>query len=117
MEFHGPKEQKLIDVSATNETVVAYTVPAGKRAYIVSCEARSDGGAVGEGRVVIRNASDVIQFDIGYIKIGATTNNVPGIPYCPAWPIEIGAGWDIAVISGAASLIVGAEVFLIEADA
>jgi hypothetical protein len=117
MDFSGPRTQKLLEASATNETVVLYTVPAEKVFWLVSSEIRSDGGAVGEGRILIRDAGDVIKFDVGYIKIGVTTENVPSIPYTPSWPIEIGAGWDIAVISGAASLIVGAEVFGFEVDA
>lgn len=104
MEFHGPRTQILAVDSAVNTTQVVYTVPAGKKFYLISSDLDSDGGAVGIVTGVIRDAIPTDQKNINQIRIGATGQVIPMDHFAPGWPIELPENWDIAVVSDTALL-------------
>ena len=83
---------------ATNATVVVYTVPAGKVLHLTSLHVCSRATlAAGEVIVDIRNAAHVIQvspFDHYYAAVGQMSDDISFWP-----PMELPAGWEIAVRS------------------
>ncbi len=117
MEFHDPdRVQIILDDEATNETTVVYTVPAGKKFYLIESTLHVTAGAVGFAEVRIRNDSDVIQRHTNSIFI-TILQVAPADHFCPNWPIELPAGWDIAVISSVAGLTVECDIFGYETNA
>jgi len=117
MEFHGPRTQILLEASATNDDVVVYTVPAGKKFWLISAGVHSDGGAVGTVKGCIHNALDVIQKTIGRIKVGATALVFPSVPFQPSYPVEMSAGWYMCIHSDVGSLEGTLSIFGFEVDA
>lgn len=117
MDFHGEVTQILLKDDATDETTVVYTVPADKEFHLVSSKLGTDGGAAGIVSASIRNDSDVVQMDIGQIKIGATTENALSCPFMPAWSPILIEGWNIVVVSDTASLKGTLNLFGVEVDA
>jgi len=117
MEFHGPRTQILLEEAAINDDVVVYTVPVGKKFYLVSAGTSSNGAAVGTVKACIHNELDVIQKTIGAMKIGATALVFPSIPFSPSWPVEMTAGWYMCVHSDTALLEGTLSIFGMEVDA
>lgn len=116
MDFHGDRTQILDKGVATNATVVIYTVPANKKFHLISALTTSNGGAVGDVEAVIRNDSDVVQKQIGFIHVGAAALNCPGCPFDPGFAPVLEAGWDLAIISSVALLEGGLNIFGLEVD-
>ena len=117
MNFHGPKTQILLEASATDDHATVYTVPAGKKFYLVNAGISTDGGAVGSVKGCIHNALGVVQKTIGEMKIGATALVFPSIPFSPNYPVVLIAGWYMCIHSDAASLRGTLSIFGIETDA
>lgn len=117
MEFHGPRDQILAEDSAVNATVVVYTVPAGKKFYLISSELDTDGGAVGIVQGAIQDGTPTIQRYTNQIRVGAINLVIPMMIYTPGWPIEIPEAWEIVVISDTALLTGTLSIFGYETDA
>ena len=117
MFFDGPRTQILLEASITNDHVPVYTVPAGKKFWLISAGTSTDGGATGSVKGCIHNELDVIQKTIGRMKVGATTLVFPSIPFQPSWPVEMPAGWYLCIHSDAASLEGTLSIFGFEVDA
>ena len=117
MEFHGPRTQILKEVSVTNGDATIYTVPVGKKFWLISAGTSTDGGATGAVKACIYNDLAVLQKTIVAMKIGATTLVFPSIPFQPAYPVEMQAGWYMCVHSDAASLEATLSIFGMEVDA
>lgn len=117
MYFDGPRTQILTGGQADNSTVAAYTVPVGKKFYLISAMVRTDGGAAGEVRGLIRNAADAIQCGLGHIACKTLVGMINSAPFEPGWPVELAEGWDIAIASSAAGLLGGIDIFGYEVDA
>jgi len=117
MEFHGPRTQILLEDSAINEDVTVYTVPVGKKFYLISAGTSTNGGAIGSIYACVKNALGVVQKTIGAMKIGATTLVFPSIPFSPGWPVTLTAGWYMCVHSDAALLEGTLSIFGFEVDA
>ena len=118
MEFHDPdRVQILAEDSAVNTTTVVYTVPAGKKFYLISSDLDTDGGAVGIVTGVIQDGTPTIQKNINQIRVGATAQVIPMDHAEPGWPIEIPAAWEIAVISDTALLTGTLSIFGYEVNA
>lgn len=117
MFFDGPRTQILLEASITNDHVAVYTVPVGKKFWLISASTSTDGGAVGTVKGCIHNALGVTQKTIGAMKIGATTLVFPSIPFNPAYPVEMPAGWYMCVHSDVASLEGTLSIFGFEVDA
>ena len=117
MEFHGPRTQILLEASATNDDVKVYTVRDGKKFWLISAGVNTDGAAVGTVKACIHNALDVVQKTIGRIKVGATALVFPSIPFQPAYPVEMPAGWYMCIHSDAGSLEGTLSIFGMEVDA
>jgi len=105
MEFHGPRTQILDEGTATNATVIIYTVPANKIFWLMEALLTVDGGAAGQARIEIRNATDVHVRDVCRIEVVTAVGVAPSDHFQPQYAIEIPAGYDITIISGAASLV------------
>jgi hypothetical protein len=117
MDFYGDKTQILAEDSAVNATQVVYTVPAGKRFYLISSDLDTDAGAVGIVSAVIQDGTPTIQKYINQIRVGATAQ-VIHMDHSPLnYPIEIPAGWEIAVISDTALLTGTLSIFGFETNA
>lgn len=111
MEFHGPRTQKLIEDNATDETAVLYTVPSGKKFWLISAMLSTDGGAVGYATIEIRNDSDVRQIRTNKVDVESAIGLETADHFEPGWPVELLEGWDIAIISSAASLVASGDIF------
>ncbi len=97
------------DAQASDSTVICHTVSAGKTFFLTKFIFSSGWGA-GLGTLVVRNASDVPQYTIASLQFSSAAG-APGVT--PGFfnpPLEIPAGWDLAVISSAAGHI--ANVFI-----
>lgn len=111
MQFYGPRTQILATDDAVNTTTVVYTVPAGKKFYLIYSKTISDGGAAGIVTAEIRNATAVSQIRLGKLNAAGSDN------FQPNWPIEIPATWDIAITSDTALLEGTLDIFGYEVDA
>lgn len=116
MNFYGPRTQILKQDSVAGSTTVVYTVPTGKKFWLVSSLVTTDGSAIGSVRGVIRNESAVIQEVIGQITLKSLPVVCPGCPFNPCFPVELLEGWDLAIISDAGSLIGVLNIFGFEVD-
>ena len=88
--------------SATNQTTIVHTVTAGQIFYLTAVfGCNSAAGVTSQGRITVRNASDVEQYEVMRIVHKADT---PGAHIFPVLipPFKIPAGYDVCVISGAA---------------
>lgn len=117
MEFHGERTQILTEGSVTEGDLTVYTVPEGKKFWLVSAGTSTDGGATGAIKACIYNALAVLQKTIGAMKIGATTLVFPSVPFQPGYPVEMLAGWYMCVHSDSASLEATLSIFGFEVDA
>ena len=96
-------EHFAVSSLATNATVVLYTVPAGKTCYLCGATLSTYQGVVnGTGTLVVRNAADVLQYTLATLVNPVTTSLVCPMIFTP--PIEIAAGWDIAIVSNLAGV-------------
>jgi hypothetical protein len=111
MQFYGPRTQILDTDSAVNTTTIVYTVPAGKKFYLIWAKTLSDGGAAGTVYAAIRDGGAVEQTRIGRRDASGADDFQPG------WPIELPATWDIVIVSGAALLTGELDIFGYEVDA
>jgi len=118
MEFHGPRTQIFKEIIATNETLVVYTVPTGKKFYLVESMLVMDAGATGEGYVEVRSPTNVHIRHINHVDVRENNKGViPGDHFEPGWPVELTVGENIAVVSDSASLAAECDVFGFEVDA
>ena len=85
-------------------TAVVYTVPAGHVLYLFNWTSRqvSTAAAVGSAYAHIRNAAAAQRFNFGHMdtNIAYRSQFVVG---CPAMPLTLPEGWDIAISVGAAN--------------
>jgi len=102
--------QVLQNAGATNNTVAVYTVPAGDIFYLVSWNLSVTVVATGYVYLAVRNAGAAIQYVCELIKCEAATT-IPGRSGMVLPPIELPAGWDIAVLSSAVGLTADASIF------
>ena len=118
MEFHGERTQIILEEVATDETVVVYTVPTGKKFWLIEAMLVTDAGATGTAEVEIRSATDVHLRHICWADVRSNNQGIVlGDHFEPGWPVEMSAGQDIAVTSGAASLEAQADIFGLLVDA
>lgn len=86
------------DGQANNNTVVLYTVTAGKTLYVVSIfvETAQAVAAGGSGYLQVRNTSDVVQYQWkSYLPLAGQLEFALSFPV----PLSLAAGWDIALFS------------------
>jgi len=97
-------------VAANNGHTIAWTISVGKTGFLATI-ILSMSGNVGEGTVYVRDAADVFQYDVmgGNLLTLAGYSPPASVSFWP--PLEIPAGWDIMVYSGAIGLIVKGLVF------
>lgn len=106
MDFHGGRTQIRTEGTATNATVVAYTVPAGRKFFLIEAMLNTDAGAVGSAYAEIRNALDVHVRNICFVNVQAVTEGVVlGDHFEPGFPVELAEGETVAVVSGVALLV------------
>lgn len=118
MEFHGARTQIIDEAVATNATVVAYTVPTGKKFFLVECMLVTDAGATGNGMIELRTDLDVHIRHLCDMDVRENNKGViPADHFNPCWPIEMSAGQDIAVTSDSGSLAAQCDFFGFEVDA
>ncbi len=117
MEFHGPRTQILKEAAVTNDTAVVYTVPAGKKFFLIESMLKTDAGAAGVGHGEIRTALDVRIRYINFIDVITNDQAVALADHFePGWPVELAVGEDIAVTSDVASLEAQLNIFGFEVD-
>ena len=118
MNFDGPRTQILTEAIATNETVVVYTVPVGKKFFLIETMLVMDAGATGTGEVEIRSDAGAHIRHVCNINIRENNKGiVPSDHFEPGWPIEMSEGQDISVMSDTASLAAQCDIFGFEVDA
>jgi len=118
MEFHGPRTQITTEAIATDETVVVYTVPTGKKFCLIECMLVTDAGATGSGMVEIRTPLGVHIRHLNHMDVRENNKGViPADHFEPGWPIEMSVGQDIAVTSDSASLAAQCDIFGFEVNA
>lgn len=118
MEFHGPRTQIFKEVIATDEIVVVYTVPVGKKFLLIESMLVTDAGATGEGYVEVRSETDVHIRHLNHMDVRENNKGViPGDHFEPGWPVTLTAGQNIAVVSDSASLEAECDIFGFEVDA
>ena len=119
MEFHGPRTQILTEANIANGNITVYTVPAGKKFYLIEASLHVTTGtpASGLGNGSIHNDLDVHQRDIVHIEVGANPQTVLADHFNPGWPVELLAGWTIQADSSAAAVVVDCDIFGLEVDA
>ena len=96
--------------TADNAVTIIYTVPAGKVLYLVSAVLSVPTGGVGRAAIYIRDALDASTiFLIHYAQV-ATGLVHTGTPlFYP--PVEVPAGYDIVVSSGAIGVLAVGSIF------
>ena len=118
MNFHGPRTQLFPSAKVTEGTEVVYTCPAGKKFFMIESLLVSDVGAAGKAEVVLRDAEDVHIRHLNWMLIRENNKGVIPSDHCePAYPIELTAGMNVAVVSDAASLEAQCDMFGMETDA
>ena len=118
MEFHGPRTQILEEGKATDEAVVVYTVPVGKKFYMIESILVVDAGATGTAQVEIHTEAHVHIRHLNWMMIRENNKGIIPADHChPAWPIEMSAGEHIMVSSNAAFLEAQCDIFGFEVDA
>lgn len=109
-------EQALAWKSVTNATGIVYTVPAGKLLLLTYAMLQCNGDAAGSGELYIRDLGDVLVWTILRVRCKTSVGAYPCVCSPFVYPIEIPAGYDVAVISGASGLdVCGAIAGWIEA--
>lgn len=96
--------QVAASANADNTTTVIHTVTAGKTLYLngVTIMANNSAGVVSSAYIVVRNAADAEQYHIFYIRLNDGLEDSDSENFIP--PIEIAAGWDIALRSASADM-------------
>jgi len=118
MNFHGPRTQIFKEAIVTDDTVVVYTVPVGKKFFLVESMLVTDAGAgSGVAFVEIRNVEDVHIRHINNVRIKSQAGVILADHFEPGWPVELPAGWDIALTSSVANLITEIDLFGFETNA
>ena len=112
MNLYGPITQILLRTLVTDGIEVCYTVPVGKKFYLVSSMLQTNAGSTGNANVRLRNESneDIIHLNCMDVR----SNNqgiVPGDHYTPAFPLKMTAGQNIVVESGSAGLQAESDLF------
>lgn len=118
MEFHGPRTQILEEVAVTEDIAVVYTVPEGKKFFLIESMLITNAGANGIAHAEIRSALNVHIRDINFVHVRANNQGIVFADHFePGWPVEMSAGEDIAVTSDTASLEAQCDLFGFEVDA
>jgi len=102
-------EQIIRSGSITGGTYLLYTVPSGKVFYLTYWDAVAHGSNVGYGVILVRDTSDVNQYNIANFQ---TSNSTTELVKCCSlfYPIEIPGGWDICLYSDNASYRIRATI-------
>lgn len=101
--------QVLKENYVSNATLVLHTVTAGKTLYLCSAYASYYISATGIiGRLFVRDVADFTVYSFSICNSGALGQMESTPSYNP--PIEIPAGYDICLISGAASMVIRAGI-------
>jgi hypothetical protein len=103
-------EQVAKTAQALNATVVVHTVTAGKTLFLVQANLVPLAHTSSYSRMYIRDGADALWFYL----CGA--NNQAGLTWaCPSFepmiPLEVPAGYDLVVVSGAATVTVQGSIF------
>ena len=110
--FLGPARGDGINKwdTAENNTTIIHTVTVDKIFYLyaVTFHAHNVGAAANSGRLLVRNGGDVEQYRIYCVCCMANESVLGSLSWTS--PVRIPAGWDIVVISDAASLNVCAYI-------
>ncbi len=103
-------EQVAVSSVKSNGTQIVYTVPAGKVFHLcaLGCVARETTGASG-GTIGIRNAADVVQYQVFEHYPNFASIFTQSIPFNP--PLEIPAGFDVYILSTTLTLIITCFLF------
>ena len=116
--LYGTLDQIIDEAVATDETVVVYTVPAGKKFDLVEAMLVTDAGATGTGSVEIRSPADAHIRHLCHMDVRENNKGVvPADHFQPCYPLTLTAGQDIAVVSDSASLEAQCDIFGFESDA
>ena len=92
-----------------NGTEIIHTVTAGKTLYLKGFFFESSSSVSGvAGALIVRNALDVLEYYLAYCYHRGASEKLAARDY--SQPIEIPAGYDICIISGALTLEVLAEI-------
>ena len=123
MAFREPNQVKWVGIrpghngsqvfkyaSATNGVTIVHTVTAGKTLYLVTASIMSLSNQASNGFIGVRNGADV---DQGYLchVIGAALGGYPSPLWYSMPPLELPAGWDVYVQSGAAGFTAIGTIF------
>lgn len=90
---------------ANNNTVVLYTVGAGKVLYITDWAIGVVGNFSGEGYLCVRDNLAAVQYEFCFARCIAGVL-MRGLTSSTFYPIEVPATWDVAVYSGVAGLTI-----------
>ena len=117
MEFHGPRTQILAEKTATDSSEIVYTVPVGKKFFMIESILVVDAGATGNAEVEIHTPTHVHIRHLNWISIRENNKGIIPADHCePSWPIELLAGQHIMVTSDTASLEAQADIFGFETN-
>jgi len=96
---------------AVNATVVIHTVTADKTLYLVSAWIEGYNGSDGTiaGQLSVRDTEDAHKYYLGYLYLPTLTHNTLSVAF--PTPLEIPAGYDIYVGSGAAAVEIMGFIF------
>jgi hypothetical protein len=89
------------DANVAGATAIIHTVTAGKNFYLTfsRCSANIVGSA--ENRMFVRDAGDAEQYELHYLASGGVDGDFQNEAHSYPYPIEIPAGYDICIVSGA----------------
>lgn len=118
MEFHGPRTQIFREAKIIDGTIIVYTVPTGKKFFLIESALVTDAGATGSAFVEIRDVLDAHVRHINFMDVRSNNQGIVGADHFePGWPVEMAAGEDIAVQSSTSSLEAECDIFGFEVDA
>ncbi len=112
MDFHGPRDQIFKEATVTNGTVVVYTVPEGKIFYLIESMLVTDVGAgSGVTFVAIRDGDDAHVRHLNNVRIKSQAGVILADHFEPGFPVDLPAGYDIALTSSIGSLLCEVDIF------
>ncbi len=117
MNFDGPRTQIIAEGKATDASVVVYTVPVGKKFWLIESMLVTDAGATGTAEVEWQDELGVHVRHFNFMDVRENNKGViPADHFEPDWPIEMGPCCTIVVISDSASLEAQCDLFGFEVD-
>ena len=104
---------KIVKVgSVANGTLLVYTVSAGKTLHLAGsvAGALSPGGAGAKGFAYIQDDADVLWFSLGN-QTYTDGEGGAAVAFCPAFPLEVPAGYDFVIYGRGAGLTMSLSIF------